>query len=65
MVSGKYRAKWLTFWNSVVHRRNSGMIVVLLAEKSAVQSEEQQIESLRDLSARVHAALKMVMEQEA
>ncbi len=41
VVSGKYRAKWLTLWDSVVHRRSNGMVVVLLAEKDKRQSEEQ------------------------
>ncbi len=61
VISGKYAAKLTTFWNSVVHRRGNGMVVVLLVDRVPGRTEESQIDSLRDLAVKVHEALRSVV----
>ncbi len=64
MVAGKYPAKVLTVWNSIVHRRGNGFLVVLLADRVPDRTEESQIDALRDLAAKMHEALRQLMEPE-
>lgn len=54
-VASSAAAKWWTLWGVLTKRRNDGFIVVLLADR---RSEVGQIEGLKDLAARLHAALE-------
>jgi len=54
-VSGKYRAKWLTLWSTVAHRRSNGAVIVLLVERNALAGTQGE-ERVRLLAALVHEA---------